>query len=709
MSSNAVLTVYVPVCTPPAQGLVSWWRGEGDASDFVGINNGVLEGGMAFATGEVGQAFSFDGTNADVRVPASASLNVGLAGGFTIETWIQPGDVTSGHPLAEWNNGSTYGTHFWIFGNPQSIYMNVLDTSGTSHDLNAPANILNTTNFQHVAATYDKASGVATLYYNGLAVATANFGSVTPQTSYNLFLGRRPAGVSSGYYQGLMDEVSLYSRALSASEIQAIYNAGRTGKCLTGTPPSISAQPASQIVTVGSAVAFTVTAGGTPPLSYQWCFNGANLAGANSVTLALTNVQFVDAGTYSVVVSNLAGSVTSSNAELIVNPASPCAPVAPGLVSWWRGEGDASDFVGINNGVLEGGMAFATGEVGQAFSFNGTNADVRVPASASLNVGLAGGFTIETWIQPGDVTSGHPLAEWNNGSTYGTHFWIFGNPQSIYMNVLDTSGTCHDLNAPANILNTTNFQHVAATYDKASGVATLYYNGLAVATANFGSVTPQTSYNLFLGRRPAGVSSGYYQGLMDEVSLYSRALSASEIQAIYNAGSAGKCGLAPAILTPPQSQTVECSSNASFSVTATGLAPLTYGWSFGSNSIPGATNTLLTLTNVGFAQAGNYSVIVTNAYGSATGGPAMLTVVDTIPPTIISCASNRTLSVGANCTATLPDLTGEVVATDASGPVTVTQNPPPGTQLGLGITNVAFTVRGFLRQCVLLCQHRYGS
>ena len=71
----------------------------------------------------------------------------------------------------------------------------------------------------------------------------------------------------------------------------------------------------------------------------------------------------------------------------------------------------------------------------------------------------------------------------------------------------------------------------------------------------------------------------------------------------------------------------------------------------------------------------------------------MLTVVDTTPPTIISCASNRTLSVGANCTASLPDLTGEVVAWDASGPVTVTQNPPPGTQLGLGLTNVTFTVR----------------
>ena len=173
----------------------------------------------------------------------------------------------------------------------------------------------------------------------------------------------------------------------------------------------------------------------------------------------------------------------------------------------------------------------------------------------------------------------------------------------------------------------------------------------------------------------------------------SRALSASEIAAIYNATSAGKCALSPSILIPPQSQSVECSSNATLAVSASGLPPLAYRWYFGSNAIPGATNTLLTLTNIGFAQAGNYSVVVTNAYGSAPGGPAMLTVVDTTPPTILSCASNRTLSVGANCTGSLPDLSHEIVVTDASGPVSVTQYPLPGTQLGLGLTNVIFTVR----------------
>jgi endonuclease/exonuclease/phosphatase family metal-dependent hydrolase len=67
--------------------------------------------------------------------------------------------------------------------------------------------------------------------------------------------------------------------------------------------------------------------------------------------------------------------------------------------------------------------------------------------------------------------------------------------------------------------------------------------------------------------------------------------------------------------------------------------------------------------------------------------------VDTIPPTITACASNRTLAAAVNCQALLPDLTSQIIASDASGAVTVTQNPPPGTALGLGVTSVIFTAR----------------
>ena len=90
--------------------------------------------------------------------------------------------------------------------------------------------------------------------------------------------------------------------------------------------PSISSQPQSTAVTVGSTATFAVTASGAAPLSYQWRKGGADISGATSATLSIPNAQAADAGIYSVVVSNGVGSITSASATLAVNPAA-SAPV----------------------------------------------------------------------------------------------------------------------------------------------------------------------------------------------------------------------------------------------------------------------------------------------------------------------------------------------------------------------------------------------
>jgi hypothetical protein len=82
--------------------------------------------------------------------------------------------------------------------------------------------------------------------------------------------------------------------------------------------PAITTQPQSQSVTAGGNVTFAVSVTGSAPLTYQWRYNGTNLAGATSPTLSLNNVQPQQAGGYSVVISNAAGTVTSSTANLSV-------------------------------------------------------------------------------------------------------------------------------------------------------------------------------------------------------------------------------------------------------------------------------------------------------------------------------------------------------------------------------------------------------
>jgi hypothetical protein len=643
-SSSASLTVLSASCTPPPSGLVSWWAAEGNANDSFGTNNGVVQGNLAYAPGEVGQAFQFDGTSAAIRVPASSSTDVGANGGLTIEGWIKPASLTVNEPLAVWDNGTdNLGVHLWINQppiwsgtGPGSIIISLDDTSGVLHYITSPGNILSTNNWNHVAVTYDRASGTAAMYLNGSAVAVENLGVFTPSTGDDFYLGYAPPSPSFGvaYYTGLMDEMSLYNAALSSNQIQAIYLAGSAGKC--AVPPVIVGEPQNQTAPVGANVTFAVGATGSQPLIYQWFINQTGIPMATNATLVLTDVQLGQSGNnYSVQVSNPLGMTNSSGALLTVN-APICDAPPSGLVSWWAAEGNANDSFGTNNAVVLGNLAYAPGEVGQAFQFDGTLAGLRVPASASMDVGTNGGLTIEGWIKPASLTVNEPLAVWNNGTdNWGVHFqlnqppiWDGNGPGSMFADINDTSGTSHSIASPANVLSTNSWNHVALTYDRASGTAALYLNGSAVTVENVGSFTPLTTWDFYLGYSPQDPSFGlyYYTGLMDEMSLYNTALSAAQIQAIYLAGSAGKCSLRipPMITLEPISQLVQPGCTVTFSSGATGSGTLNYQWQFNGTNLPAQNGTNLTLLNVQPADFGNYTMIASNACGSAASAVAVL-------------------------------------------------------------------------------------
>jgi hypothetical protein len=225
-------------CVTPPSGLVAWWPAEGNANDIAGNNNGALQGGVSFALGEVGQAFLFGTPDAGVKVPASPALDVGMGGGLTIEGWINPSDFAGRRYIAEWNNGDTnqvapYGAHLVILSPGElglgagNLYADLVDTGGQSHQIMAPGGTITANKFQHVALTYDKGSGLATLYCNGTVVAQQTLGSFTPLTSSDFYIGHRPAG-GVGSFSGSIDEISLYSRALSAAEIRADYEVGNS-------------------------------------------------------------------------------------------------------------------------------------------------------------------------------------------------------------------------------------------------------------------------------------------------------------------------------------------------------------------------------------------------------------------------------------------------------------------------------------------------
>lgn len=641
-SMVALVTVTQNICTSPS-GLVSWWTGDGHALDSAGTNHGVLSNEVGFVNGKVGQAFCFDGTNDLVSIASSDTLNQGTSNGLTIECWVMPSDVESPHPLVEWNDVSKflpYGVHLWISHNGVSgcLFANIVDSSGTLHTIGTGPGIVATNLYVHVALTYDKSTGVATLYRNGNVVTAQNLGIFSPQTTYPLYLGHRPSN-GGAYYKGVLDEVSIYSRALSGPEIQSLYQASFLGKCLQ--PISFIQQPESKNKFELQSIRFTATAVGTAPLIYQWYFNGVALAdtgritGATSNSLTIANLQTNDAGSYWLVASNLTGVITSSVASLLVEPVA-CTPPASGLVAWWTANGQAFDSANTNHAILLNGMAFDSGKVGAAFSLDGVN-DYATNSNPKLTNIANSSYTIEFWARPsaGRATtaeSGSGLAGISNqryavfpdsgdSTIAGSGVSVGTNGVSVFEhgNVYLPSLLVYD--TPI-----TNWTHIAVVYQARQ--PRLYLNGTLV---RIGVTSSRTSYpSTLLGER--GLGYGYYSGWLDEVSIYDRPLSAEEIEAIYFVGSLGKCPLPLAFAQQPQSQTRLEQQTVTFSASAIGAVPLTYQWYFNDaplindGRVLGITNLSLTVANLSSNDSGNYWVVVSNFTSMATSAVATLTV-----------------------------------------------------------------------------------
>jgi hypothetical protein len=211
-----------------------------------------------------------------------------------------------------------------------------------------------------------------------------------------------------------------------------------------------------------------------------------------------------------------------------------------GLVGRWSGEGNGRNSAGGNSALLTD-VKFATGKVGQAFVLNGESSEIKITASREFRTGLTNGFTLEAWVKPSDVSRENPIFEWNtgDGNTYwGVHFYIepHGGNGALYANIIPKSGGWHQIWSPGGTVVDNEFQFVALTYDRKSGGAKMYCNGEVVAEQDIGHFAPQTGYNLYLGKRPMTHGETYtFEGLIDEPAVYNRALSDSEIQAIYTA------------------------------------------------------------------------------------------------------------------------------------------------------------------------------
>jgi len=440
---------------PNNLGLVGYWSFEDAtgtlATDFSGNGNiGTLNAGGAkptWASGKVGSALSFDGSDYVTVTDTGSNVEVGSA--LTITAWVKPNASVSNINIVSRAN---FSYRFRLDGgNTLWAYLNGSVAAATTSSFTTTSDI-----WQHVAMVYDGVSNTVVFYLNGASDSKAtSVSGVLDSPAQDLFIGSYTQGAE--FFSGLIDEVRIYNRALSATEVADLY-------------------ARSAISKINSSQKNFLTDG----LVGYWSFDGNDISGTV-----------------------------------------------------------AYDRAGTNNGTITGAVS-TIGRLGQALSFDGSGDRINLDTNRyAINVeSLSISFWEKTISSAGNVAV---YSQGNSGST--NPVVVFGN-YTMYPNAMSlsfrsdaNSGNFEGISDSSTVYRDGEWHHFVGT--RSGDDVVLYRDGSQVASTTLvGQGTGTTTLNKqtigALGRSSYNFD---WPGLIDEVRVYNRALSPTEVEVLYNAGS----------------------------------------------------------------------------------------------------------------------------------------------------------------------------
>lgn len=413
--------------------------------------------------------------------------------------------------------------------------------------------------------------------------------------------------------------------------------------------PFVMEPPSNVVVNPGESATFNVVAGGTGPLSYQLLFNGTTIVASDSTpSFTLNNVQITEAGNYSIIVANSFGSTTSLVAKLTV-----VLPANTGTGTGLKAEFYSNQ---TTNSWYTNSPTLTRIDPTVDFNFGTSSPDVSISANT---------FTARWWgrIQP----KYSQVYTFNTRSDDGFRLWVDGQ---LLVDRLIPGGT--------NVNNYAATMPYAFTADQQYDIRVDYYEGTSTAEAHLywsslsqpQEVVPMTqlypesgpflivqptnrsaivgasaSFSVIAGGTPA-LSYQWKKNGANISGATNTLFTIPNVQvgdaANYSVVVTSSLGtttstnallaIPPAITTQPQSQSVNVGSGVTFNVAATGVTPLDYQWRFNGTNIGGATGSSYSIGSAQLTDAGNYVVVITNIYGTATSSTALLTVIDASPP-----------------------------------------------------------------------------
>jgi hypothetical protein len=520
---------------------------------------------------------------------------------------VFPGYVSGNGPITGWNalpgHGVNPGTTFGPFTDngtiPNGTKVAFLQEDGAMTQIIAGFTIGATYQIQYAENSRNCCSGTAPSVEVKVGGTTVVAAHAVP-----------PVGGAAAYREVTSDPFVATSTSMELSFIKSNPQGGDTTLLLDyvriiapGTKPSITAEPQDTIIALGESGTLTVGAAGSAPLSYQWYFGSTPIVNGTSPTFTIQATTDAVAGNYYAVVMNSSGSATSRVARVTVRSR------IPGL---------------FNTGVDDSGVALADAAIDSHYRIV-VNPDSASPDAIVEN---SGAFPIVAgpWVA-------------NNGGSK----WV--GPR------FDTTGAAGAVGAGGDYVYRYVFD--LAGFDPSTAVVTGLW-----ATDNAGSdisingqSTGQPNTTQFTSYTPFTISSGFVAGPnVIEFKLNNSAVGYTGLRVDQIRGLADPlpAGTRPFIIQQPQGAALVVGQTATFAVQANGSAPLSYQWYFGADPIPGATGSTYSFV-IDFPDvAGNYSVEVTNPFGSLRSAAATLVVL--AEPVILTQPQSRIAALGDTVT-----------------------------------------------------------
>jgi Abnormal spindle-like microcephaly-assoc'd, ASPM-SPD-2-Hydin/Immunoglobulin I-set domain len=474
--------------------------------------------------------------------------------------------------------------------------------------------------------------------------------------------------------------------------------------------PSISTQPVSQTLTVGQSATFSVFATGTGPLSYQWSRNGAAISGAVSSSYTIATTATSDNGAqFNVLVSNNAGVATSNAATLtvkaaIIAPSITLQPLAqavtagqaatfsvattgtaPMTYQWSR---NATQIIGANSSSYTTALTTSS-DNGAQFSVlvsNSAGNATSIPAALTVNAaGLAPGCLLSsgTWVNS-------PLTQAQTSS---------------FRIVFDATPSTSAVDAVTGLSSgaASAYQNLAVIVRFNSGGTIDAINGAGYTTAPAIPYSAATTYHFILdvnigthtydayvliGSAQTSIGTGLaFRAEQAAITTLNSlgAMTSTGSDTICNIATSAPAATAPSITAQPISRTVSAGQTATFSVTASGTATLTYQWMKDGAAVNGAISASYTTPATAASDNGaQFTVAVSNAAGTITSSPVSLTV--SAAATLMLSSSTSSLNFGS---VNVPNSSAQNVTLTNAGNSNVTISQVLVAGAGFNTTNAS--------------------